>query len=318
MQRNTRSIFSLQNCVVDQMMLDRGKLGELFQTCGQKELDFLTNSGLWFGFLLGCIQMIVSLVWSKSIGENPWSLSIGGGIVGLATNWLALKWIFQPVEPIPLLGGRLGIQLQGMFLRRQPEVAKEFSNYFATEILTPHQLWNSILTDPTTKPAFTALVTTHLKEWVTKNKVLLKTVVGDGNDESSSSFQEHILPTLTELAIQKYVHKHVSVTYDYMEKTLGLQETLKERMECMSGRQFERVLHPIFEEDETTLILAGAALGFGAGLLQQGLDTGMVSYQLLQRWVLRGICSIRDSWKRIVVGGSTSTGGTGSSISRRS
>ena len=42
---------------------------------------FPTNSGLWFGFLLGLIQMGVALFW-----DNPWSLSIGGGIVGLVVR----------------------------------------------------------------------------------------------------------------------------------------------------------------------------------------------------------------------------------------
>ncbi len=110
MQQNIDSLLNVRNCVVDQMLNDRAKLGELFRKCGQKELDFLTNSGLWFGFLLGLIQMVVALFW-----ENPWSLSIGGGIVGLATNWLALKWIFEPVNPT-----KVGpFILQGQFLRRQ-------------------------------------------------------------------------------------------------------------------------------------------------------------------------------------------------------
>ena len=55
-------------------------------------------------------QMAVALVW-----ENPWALSIGGMIVGLATNWLALKWIFEPVYPT-----KIGpFMVQGMFLKRQ-------------------------------------------------------------------------------------------------------------------------------------------------------------------------------------------------------
>ena len=44
----------------------------------------------------------------------------------------------------------------------------------------------------------------------------------------------------------------------------------------MSPAKFERVLHPIFEADELTPILAGAALGFAAGLIQQGLETGSI------------------------------------------
>ena len=118
MQDNIESLVSIKNCVVEQMMADRSLLGQLFQRCGQKELDFLTNSGLWIGFLLGLIQMVVALFW-----ENPWTLSIGGFIVGLATNWVALKFIFLPVNPT-----RIGpFVLQGMFLKRQKEVAAEVS-----------------------------------------------------------------------------------------------------------------------------------------------------------------------------------------------
>ena len=50
---NVDSCFNIQNCVQNQMLQDRSLLGQLFKKCGQKELDFLTNSGLWFGFLLG-------------------------------------------------------------------------------------------------------------------------------------------------------------------------------------------------------------------------------------------------------------------------
>jgi Protein of unknown function (DUF445) len=71
LQQNAESVFQLRNCVVNQMIEQRSKLGQLFQECGKAELNFLTNSGLWFGFLLGIIQMLVALVW-----DNPWSLSM--------------------------------------------------------------------------------------------------------------------------------------------------------------------------------------------------------------------------------------------------
>ena len=111
-QNNIGSICNLRNCVVNMMMSDRSLLGKLFKISGKDELIFLVDSGLWFGFILGMIQLVVSLYW-----DNPWSLSIGGLIVGLATNWLALKWIFEPVNPL-----KIGpIVLQGLFLRRQKE-----------------------------------------------------------------------------------------------------------------------------------------------------------------------------------------------------
>lgn len=254
---NCQDIFSLENCVVNQMVMDRAKLGELFRNVGQKELDFLTNSGLWFGFLLGLIQMAVALVW-----ENPWALSFGGMIVGLATNWLALKWIFEPVNPT-----KIGpFVVQGMFLRRQKEVAAEFSRFFATKIVNSQQIWNSILTDPSTTPALAVILSNHVRR-------LLK-IVSLGlfhGPPSESTIQKVTLQTI------KHLPQHLSAgLHSYVDKTLGLEHTLRIKMEALSPAKFERVLHPIFEEDELTLILAGGALGFAAGLIQQGIETGAI------------------------------------------
>lgn len=254
MQDNIGALLNIKNCVIDQMMQDRAKLGELFRLCGQIELDFLTNSGLWFGFLLGVIQMIVALFW-----DNPWQLSIGGAIVGTATNWLALKWIFEPVNPT-----KIGpFTLQGMFLKRQNEVAKEFSAFFANNVLTSEKLWRSILNDPTTKPTFDLLFKNHLR------KFTFSLAGGFGLIPGVKLFTTFLAPQ----AIAK-LPNHLHVLHPYVDKTLGLQATLQTQMERMTSAKFERVLHPIFEEDELTLILAGGFLGFAAGLIQQGLETG--------------------------------------------
>mmetsp|Transcript_20928 Transcript_20928/g.43651 ORF Transcript_20928/g.43651 Transcript_20928/m.43651 type:complete len:597 (-) Transcript_20928:360-2150(-) len=253
MQDNICSLLNVNNCVIDQMMQDRTLLGKLFRKCGQKELDFLTNSGLWFGFMLGIIQLVVALFW-----ENPWALSIGGTIVGLATNWLALKWIFEPVNPTkfgPFL-------LQGQFLRRQTEVAREFSAFFANNVLTSEKLWGSILNDPSTKPSFDLLFAGRLRKFACVLAGGVGVLPGGG-----------LLNGVASRAIAK-LPNHLHVLHPYVDKTLGLQETLRTQMERMTSAKFERVLHPIFEEDELTLILAGGFLGFLAGLVQQGIETG--------------------------------------------
>jgi uncharacterized membrane protein YheB (UPF0754 family) len=270
---NCQDIFSLENCVVNQMIMDRAKLGELFRNVGQKELDFLTNSGLWFGFLLGLIQMAVALVW-----ENPWSLSIGGTIVGLATNWLALKWIFEPINPT-----KIGpFIIQGMFLRRQKEVAAEFSKFFATKIVSSPQIWNSILTDPSTTPALAVILSNHVRH-------LLK-LVSFGLFQGSPS--EGTIEKVTMQTIKHLPQYLSSGLHKYVDKTLGLEHILRIKMEALSPAKFERVLHPIFEQDELTLILAGGALGFAAGLIQQGIETGAIK-------LTNPLPRIRKLWQQI-------------------
>ena len=63
---------------------------------------------------------------------QAWTLAAGGAIVGYLTNLIALKLIFEPVEPT-----RVGpFTLQGMFLRRQHEVRRA-SNAAPTPRHTP-------------------------------------------------------------------------------------------------------------------------------------------------------------------------------------
>ena len=180
----------------------------------------------------------------------------------MATNWLALKWIFEPVDPI-----RIGpLLLQGKFLRRQKEVAATFAHYFANQILSGGQIWNSMLTDPKSTAEISNILGTQIQS------ILTKCTFGLWRNPLSST----ALKRITDRAIQIDLPKSVPIIFPYMDKVLALEGTLRVRMERMTSRQFERVLHPIFEEDEMTLIIAGAVLGFGAGLIQQGLETNVI------------------------------------------
>jgi len=277
MQDNIGGLLNVKNCVIDQMMQDRALLGKLFRKCGQAELDFLTNSGLWFGFILGVIQMIVALFW-----DNPWQGAIGGTVVGLATNWLALKWIFEPINPT-----KIGpFILQGKFLRRQKEVAAEFSEFFANNVLTSEKLWESILNDPSTKPSFDGLFTKHLQ------KFAFALSGGIGFRPGSKLFSKVAVQAVDKLP------NHLHVLHPYVDKTLGLQNTLKTQMEKMTSVKFERVLHPIFEEDELTLIIAGGVLGFAAGLIQQGIETGVINFPNTMKWIRRRLDRVKSFFIR--------------------
>lgn len=274
-QKNIGTICNLRNCVVKMMMSDRSLLGKLFQISGKDELDFLVDSGLLFGFFLGMIQLIVSLYW-----DNPWTLSVGGLIVGLATNWLALKWIFEPVNPL-----KIGpIVLQGLFLRRQNEVSADFSEFFANKVLSSRQLWKSMLTDPSTLPNWEKLIA---KRFATSTKDLTLGVVD--LEEKSRKLNAASARLCASL------YDYLEGLHDYVDEALEIEQTLRARMMAMTSSQFERVLHPIFEEDETTLIISGGALGFLAGLLQQLLSTGAIALPKVSFGGPAGIVSLVGS-----------------------
>ena len=151
---------------------------------------------------------------------------------------------------------------------RFQEVAAEFSNFFATKILNSEQVWQSILTDPSTRPNLIKLMTSHMVGFVGG---VTKLVTFGLWTPMESKFRD-----ISTNAILTKLPSRVGVLHPYIDQTLQLESTLRTAMEKMTSVQFERVLHPIFEEDELTLILAGAVLGFIAGLIQQGIETGIL------------------------------------------
>ena len=60
--------------------------------------------------------------------------------------------------------------------------------------------------------------------------------------------------------------------HGYVDDTLGLRETLKVNLRKLSPAEFEQVLHPVFQEDELTLVNVGAFLGLAVGWAQMVQD----------------------------------------------
>eukprot|EP00466_Bigelowiella_natans_P016698 jgi/Bigna1/76825/fgenesh1_pg.44_\ len=240
LQRHIESILSLKDLVVGEMLRDRTILVDLFQKVGHQELRFLTDSGLFFGFLLGIIQMVIWLLFPRQ-----WTLPVGGAVVGYLTNWIALKMIFEPVNPVSVFGL---FKLQGMFLRRQAEVSVAFSEHLSSTVLTSQKMWGDMLKGAGSDNFFDLL--RRNVPWF-----LPTSIVGS------------IFERLRSVLPDSPGH----VLHLYADKALELETTLIEKMRMMTPAEFEGVLHPIFQEDEFTLILAGAVLGGIAGAVQQRL-----------------------------------------------
>ncbi len=62
--------------------------------------------------------------------------------------------------------------------------------------------------------------------------------------------------------------------HQYMTTMLDIESTLARRLKLLSPSEFEDLLHPVFQEDETILIAAGGVFGALAGLGQTQLGWG--------------------------------------------
>lgn len=88
-------------------------LPPFFSQCAAKEFRFIENLGFFLGVLFGIPLAVASLYYNEI-----WFMAVGGLVVGYATNWIAVKLIFRPIDP-----WKLGpLTIQGLFHKRKEEV----------------------------------------------------------------------------------------------------------------------------------------------------------------------------------------------------
>ncbi|KAL3817506.1 hypothetical protein ACHAXA_007096 [Cyclostephanos tholiformis] len=278
LQMEIGSILDLRTVVLEAFVRDKGVLVELFQKVGRVELDFLVESGLGFGFILGLGQMIA---WAMK--PKPWTLPVAGAIVGYVTNWIAIKLLFDPAEPIHIARG---IKVQGLFESRQVEVSDEVSPLYGffffdfdfDSCCRAARLHCFFLAPGKLKFG------TFMAMRVLNSGRLLESLARDANDGELYAFLRRQLPYpvpefILAAAVRAIGNAAKNQTenpelHQYMTKMLDVDKTLALRLKLLSPTEFEDLLHPVFQEDELKLIGAGGMLGAMAGLGQTRLGWG--------------------------------------------
>jgi uncharacterized membrane protein YheB (UPF0754 family) len=249
----------VEELVVDAFQRNRELLNELFWECGREEFRFISRSGLLFGFLFGLVQ---ALIWFFI--QPSWLLPLTGVIVGWATNWLALKMVFRPLEP-----RKMGpMRWQGLFLQRQAEVSEAYANFFADRILHPEALVGAVLRGPAAER-----LVAHVQRYISHAvdhasgtaRPLVQLAVGT---REWLELKQEITQRLVSILPSELDRVH-----EYAGEALDLKEELRVNMSDLPPKDFEQVLRPVFQEDEATLIAVGALLGGLAGVLQWVLVT---------------------------------------------
>jgi len=253
MRLNIDNLLDLRKLVIDVLLDDKALINEIFLNVGKREFKFIERSGLYFGFLFGLVQMAVFYFYSPW-----WILPVFGIFVGYATNWLAIKLIFSPVKPI-----NLGLfKLQGVFIKRQKEVAAVYAKIIKQKIITVKRLFNYIVRGPKAEN-FTKII----KKYV---DIAFDKGMNYGKD-FLKFFAEKKIDSAKNIAVFRLRQEFpiaIRNMYDYAQKELQIEKTLRDKMTALSSLEFVEFLRPVFQEDELKLILVGAFLGGLAGLAQ--------------------------------------------------
>ncbi|AXQ31111.1 DUF445 family protein [Solimonas sp. K1W22B-7] len=244
----------MRHLLVANLVRDKALLNDIFRRIGGKEFVFFRNAGFWFGLLLGLVQLACWMTW-----HQPWLLPAFGAFVGLTSDWIALQMMFRPLYPKKFLG----ITLHGKFIARQKEVARDYASLIARELLTPANMIEELLRGPFADRVVD-LLQQHVRNATDEQLGLGKPLVVAAMGSSRyGEIRRHIVVRLLELLPQ--TSREIE---QYALDALDINNTIVARMDLLTPEQFEGLLRPAFKEDEKTLVLCGAVLGFAVGELQ--------------------------------------------------
>lgn len=248
------SLINFEQLVVEELTRDKTMLNKLFMECGHKEFKFIERSGLYFGFLFGLVQMVLWYFFPWW-----WILPVFGLINGYLTNWLALKLIFHPEEPVYF--GKWYVQ--GLFIKRQKEVSQAYARVIATDILTSEKIFEKMMRSAASN-SLNQIIFTYIEKAVDmaagNSKHLIHLLKG------KSKYKE--IKALARKRFMKMLPVSLVTVLRYTDKAIDIENTLSTKLCALPPKEFVGVLHPVFEEDEWILIAVGAALGVVAGFVQ--------------------------------------------------
>jgi hypothetical protein len=218
-------ILDIKKMTVEACVREKRLVNSIFQECGAKEFKFIRESGLYFGFLFGLIQMAVTWFY-----DELWVLPVAGFLVGWVTNWLALKVIFRPLTP-----HKFGcITIHGLFLKRQMEVSETFARVNCVEILHTKAIWERILTGPLSKNFF-AMLRAHSILFTEKLVGGMKPfAVSAMGSQKFSEMKEEIAKQIADNLPSIMPH-----SYQYTTDALDMENTIREKMQQLSYAEFE-------------------------------------------------------------------------------
>jgi uncharacterized membrane protein YheB (UPF0754 family) len=250
--RDVEKIIDLKKVVMGEVAQNRDIISDIFLTVGKEEFRFIELSGLYFGLPFGILQMVQWVyipVW--------WTLPVAGFAVGYATNWLAMKMIFDPKDPVKIGPWRV----QGLFHKRQREVSRLYAETIAQRVMNVDNIVANITTGEHGEILF-GIVKKHvglLLDKYEKNPMAAMLFPEGNRDALRAELLERM---------QAELPRKGGFLHQFTQRAMDIQGELFRRMEKLNPESFEGVLRPAFQQDEWKLIVVGGVLGLAAGFVQ--------------------------------------------------
>lgn len=255
MRQDLSLYVDLQYLAVTTLVKNKEQLNQLMHGLSGAAMKFIRRSGIWFGFLIGLVQVVA---WAYF--HNPWIMPAFGFFTGFFSDWLALNLIFIPRERRKILGL---FPAHGVLHAEREQITRDYAKILAHDIFSPDVLFEAILHGPTSDRLFATLsreVSAALDSQAGFASPLVPLAIGT---QRYRALKETIVSRLIER-----LPDTMAEAKEYAARTLDIENLIVSKMRQLTPEQYEGIMRPVFKDDELLMITVGAVLGFAVGELQ--------------------------------------------------
>lgn len=179
--------------------------------------------------------------------------------IGWVTNWVAIKMLFHPRNPVNVLG----IRIQGIFPKRQELFAEKLGRLVGQELLSFNDIEEKISNPENLKkvlPMVETHIDTFLRVKLSNSMPMIAMFIGDKTIEKLKGvFMEELEELFPQLM------KNYSGT---LKQQLDLEQIVTEKVKAFSSDKLESILYQVMAKEFRFVEIIGGVLGFLIGLLQ--------------------------------------------------
>ena len=191
-----------------------------------------------------------------------WSIPIISAFIGWVTNWIAIKMLFHPRNPIKILG----ITVQGIFPKRQQQFAQKLGQLVGQELLSFTDIKEQISNADQLKKIY-PIIEPHIDHFLrTKLKEKMPMIAMFIGDKTINMMKEVFMEELQSI-IPSMLENYLQSIKDSMD----IEQQVLKKVTAFSMDKLEQILYQLMSKEFRFVEIIGAVLGFIIGLVQVGI-----------------------------------------------
>ncbi len=179
--------------------------------------------------------------------------------IGWFTNWIAIKMLFHPKEPVSILG----FKIQGIFPKRQAQFAQKLGALVARELIHFDDIAAKLKDKEqlaAVSPVIESHIDTFLRVKLQEKLPVVSMFIGDNTIGKLKEGMMEEINTLLPEVIGKYA--------DGLSQKVDVEKMVTEKVANFSSDKLEEILVSIMNKEFRFVEIIGGVLGFLIGLIQ--------------------------------------------------